>query len=251
MDVYGQLRKAQLENLSADPSVVSAGLMYFNTSTSSMKYYDGSIWRVPTAPDASGNTNTSGTGTFGALISGTIALSGLLSSTAAGNNTFGDTTHSAAVVITTATGQTALRMQPQTAATGAGAQVQGPYMFLACSAWSGSAAVSKAMAYTTYGVSGQNNQYYGAVESSDLSNIITYRGDAVHVAIGTTPQTETFYVNGSMHTTGTVQFDGANVANGSVASVLTANAGPTGAATSIQGWLKININGTNHYIPYW
>jgi hypothetical protein len=39
--------------------------------------------------------------------------------------------------------------------------------------------------------------------------------------------------------------------NGAVASVFTANAGPTGAATAIQGWMKINVSGTLRYIPYW
>jgi hypothetical protein len=27
--------------------------------------------------------------------------------------------------------------------------------------------------------------------------------------------------------------------------------GPTGAATTIQGWMQINVNGTLHYIPFW
>lgn len=42
-----------------------------------------------------------------------------------------------------------------------------------------------------------------------------------------------------------------NVANGVVACVLTANSGPTGAQTAIQGWLKINVGGTNRYVPFW
>lgn len=49
----------------------------------------------------------------------------------------------------------------------------------------------------------------------------------------------------------TVRLNGASVANGSVASVFTPVSGPTGAATAIQGWLKINVSGTDHYIPYW
>lgn len=39
--------------------------------------------------------------------------------------------------------------------------------------------------------------------------------------------------------------------NGAVASVFTANAGPTGASTAIQGWIKINVNGTLRYVPFW
>lgn len=40
-------------------------------------------------------------------------------------------------------------------------------------------------------------------------------------------------------------------ANGAIASVLTANSGPTGAATAVQGWLLIDVGGTTHYMPYW
>ncbi len=39
-------------------------------------------------------------------------------------------------------------------------------------------------------------------------------------------------------------------ANASVAVTLT-SVGPTGAATTVQGWLKINCNGTLRYIPFW
>jgi hypothetical protein len=38
------------------------------------------------------------------------------------------------------------------------------------------------------------------------------------------------------------------VANGSVATVLT-SLGPTGAATTVQEWLRISVNGTDRYIP--
>lgn len=37
---------------------------------------------------------------------------------------------------------------------------------------------------------------------------------------------------------------------GLVATVFT-SLGPTGAATTIQGWMKINVNGTLRYIPFW
>lgn len=40
-------------------------------------------------------------------------------------------------------------------------------------------------------------------------------------------------------------------ANGSVACLFTAASGPTGAQTAIQGWLKLNCNGTLRYIPMW
>jgi hypothetical protein len=38
-------------------------------------------------------------------------------------------------------------------------------------------------------------------------------------------------------------------ANGSVATSLT-SVGPTGAQTTVQGWLKINVNGTLRYVPF-
>ncbi len=39
-------------------------------------------------------------------------------------------------------------------------------------------------------------------------------------------------------------------ADGAVAVTFT-GVGPTGAQLTIQGWLKINENGTIRYIPYW
>lgn len=39
-------------------------------------------------------------------------------------------------------------------------------------------------------------------------------------------------------------------ANAAVAVTITA-VGPTGAQTTIQGWIKMNINGTLRYVPFW
>lgn len=39
-------------------------------------------------------------------------------------------------------------------------------------------------------------------------------------------------------------------ANASVAVSLT-SVGPTGAQTTVQGWLKLNVNGTLRYVPFW
>lgn len=52
-------------------------------------------------------------------------------------------------------------------------------------------------------------------------------------------------------TVGRVNFVNSNVANGTVASAFTASVGPTGAGTSIAGWLAIKVAGTQRYIPYW
>ena len=52
-------------------------------------------------------------------------------------------------------------------------------------------------------------------------------------------------------TAGRVNFVNSNVANGTVASAFTASVGPTGASTSIVGWLAIKVGGTARYIPYW
>jgi hypothetical protein len=43
---------------------------------------------------------------------------------------------------------------------------------------------------------------------------------------------------------------GALASNGTVATTIT-SLGPTGAATTIQGWIKMNINGTIRYVPFW
>lgn len=51
-------------------------------------------------------------------------------------------------------------------------------------------------------------------------------------------------------TRGTLNITGCNVANGTVATAIT-SVGPTGANTSIQGWLAIKVAGTLRYIPYW
>lgn len=39
-------------------------------------------------------------------------------------------------------------------------------------------------------------------------------------------------------------------ANGAVVTVIS-GVGPTGAQTTIQGWMKINVNGTLRYVPFW
>lgn len=40
-------------------------------------------------------------------------------------------------------------------------------------------------------------------------------------------------------------------ANGAVLTVLTGAVGPTAAETTVQGWLRVNINGTIRHIPFW
>lgn len=51
--------------------------------------------------------------------------------------------------------------------------------------------------------------------------------------------------------TGRVNFVNSNSAKATVACVFTANVGPTGANTAIQGWLTVKVGGTVRYIPYW
>jgi hypothetical protein len=40
-------------------------------------------------------------------------------------------------------------------------------------------------------------------------------------------------------------------ANESSALTFSSSAGPTGAATTVQGWLRVNVNGSDRFIPYW
>lgn len=46
MHVYGQLIRAQFENLASDHSTPPKGVTYLNTSSGLVKYYDGSAWRT-------------------------------------------------------------------------------------------------------------------------------------------------------------------------------------------------------------
>lgn len=50
---------------------------------------------------------------------------------------------------------------------------------------------------------------------------------------------------------GRVNFVNSNSAKATVACAFTANVGPTGANTAIQGWLTVKVGGTVRYIPYW
>jgi hypothetical protein len=50
---------------------------------------------------------------------------------------------------------------------------------------------------------------------------------------------------------GTLRITNANVANSTTACVLTAASGPDGAQTGVQGWLKIDVGGTDRFIPFW
>lgn len=51
-------------------------------------------------------------------------------------------------------------------------------------------------------------------------------------------------------TNGKINFVNANVANGAVATAMS-SVGPTGAATTIQGWLAIKVGGTARFVPFW
>lgn len=61
----------------------------------------------------------------------------------------------------------------------------------------------------------------------------------INITIGTATSTK-----------GKVNFVNVGVANGSVATTIT-SLGPAGAATTIQGWLAIKVDGTARYIPFW
>lgn len=50
---------------------------------------------------------------------------------------------------------------------------------------------------------------------------------------------------------GRVNFVNSSSAKATVACAFTANVGPTGANTAIQGWLTVKVAGTVRYIPYW
>lgn len=55
--IYGELIKAQLENLSADPSPASTGLVYWNTVSNTARIYDGSSWQNLGSGSSTATTN--------------------------------------------------------------------------------------------------------------------------------------------------------------------------------------------------
>ena len=55
---------------------------------------------------------------------------------------------------------------------------------------------------------------------------------------------------GASTTPGRINFVNTNVANAAIATVL-GSVGPTGAATTVQGWLAIKVAGTARFIPFW
>lgn len=61
-----------------------------------------------------------------------------------------------------------------------------------------------------------------------------------------------FAIDGAL-ITGTAKFGSSSFsANGTVAATFTATSAPTGAATAIQGWLKLyDATGNAKYVPHW
>jgi hypothetical protein len=49
--IYGQLEKAQLENLAADPASPPTGYVYFNTTSNVFRFYNGTGWKTVTSTD--------------------------------------------------------------------------------------------------------------------------------------------------------------------------------------------------------
>ncbi len=70
-DIYGQLIKAQLENLTSDPSSPPEGLVYFKTDTNLVRFYDGSAWHSVMDLDSS-QTATNKTFTSPQINTGTL-----------------------------------------------------------------------------------------------------------------------------------------------------------------------------------
>lgn len=85
-NIYGQIIKAQLENLAADPSSPATGLFYFNTASNVAKWYTGAAWKIAADLDSS-QTLTNKT-----LGSGTIFSSGILIDATVGVVDDGDNT---------------------------------------------------------------------------------------------------------------------------------------------------------------
>jgi hypothetical protein len=85
-NVYGYLIRAQMENGTSDLGTPSAGLFYFNTSTTFAKLYNGSVWvslaDASTAQTFTNKTHTSpiiNNGVFGEIASPSTPAAGYLS----------------------------------------------------------------------------------------------------------------------------------------------------------------------------
>ncbi len=103
----------------------------------------------------------------------------------------------------------------------------------------------------------------GGVATSGLGGAVTVSGSngvgagnaggQVNITAGNSVSTagaDVVLTAGTGSSNGAVDFVNTNVANGTVATTLT-SLGPTGASTTVQGWLRIKVGGTVRYIPFW
>jgi len=100
--------------------------------------------------------------------------------------------------------------------------------------------------------SGTNASSTTGAAISILAQAASTTGGAVNITAGnaTTTGGDIVLTTGTGSTGGRVNFVNTNVANGAVATTL-GSVGPTGAATTVQGWLAIKVGGTARYIPFW
>lgn len=97
-DINGQLKRADLENLSADPSLKSTGRVYFNTSGAKAKYWSGAAWLTV--------VDTTNTLLNGAVQNPMVSLGDLIYGASAGTPTAlsGNTTSTKKFLTQTGTG---------------------------------------------------------------------------------------------------------------------------------------------------
>lgn len=92
-----------------------------------------------------------------------------------------------------------------------------------------------------------------SVSISATNGITTGAGGSVNITAGNGASAvggDIVLTAGTGSTQGVINFVNLNVANGAVATTLT-SVGPTGAATTVQGWLAVKVGGTARYIPFW
>ena len=114
--------------------------------------------------------------------------------------------------------------------------------------------VGNALTLTTQDAAG-SGQNPGAVNiTAGKSTFISSVGGAVNITAGDAATGGDITLTpgiGSVSTSGRVNFVNSNSAKSTVACAFTANVGPTGANTAIQGWLTVKVAGVVRYIPYW
>jgi hypothetical protein len=88
---------------------------------------------------------------------------------------------------------------------------------------------------------------------TSAGHFVAHTDNAFDIGAAGANRPKDLYLAGQLKLEGTapaIRFTN-SVATGAVANSHNINVAPTGAASTIQGWLKISVNGTDRFIPFW